>query len=188
MTDGDALYWSACRNISGQYQDALSGGLYAPQVRWWFHHFAPRQLAVVSLGAYLSRPHDVLQQLAAFLEMDGQGAAQVSASRGTQPVARGTLPSRRKDEPCSPSLDAWLQHRLPAARPPESGARDSAAASSAPSPASAASAAAPPHLFRSKRRSTFTPVARSALQDFYRPHNADFFHLLMTASAKDEGM
>lgn len=65
VTSG-ALWKSKCRTL-GKFEDALSAGLYAPQLQNFLDHFKARQAAVISFGGYVKRPRHVLVQLGSFL-------------------------------------------------------------------------------------------------------------------------
>ncbi|KAG8464417.1 hypothetical protein KFE25_003480 [Diacronema lutheri] len=68
--DSDELWASPCRELRPPLYDALTSGLYAPQIAEWLRWFPASQIALVTFGGYVKRANKVLHDLAAFI---GQG-------------------------------------------------------------------------------------------------------------------
>jgi hypothetical protein len=59
--------WPKCLDLGAPFDDALVGGLYAPQLAAWLRWFPARQIALVTLAGYVKSAEKVLRDLAAFM-------------------------------------------------------------------------------------------------------------------------
>ncbi|KAG8463519.1 hypothetical protein KFE25_005030 [Diacronema lutheri] len=98
--ESEAMWASACRNLRPPLYDALSGGMYAPQIAEWLHWFPARQIALVTFGGYLKRVKDVLTDLAAFIGQEPRSGASATHARALADASEvGVVRRRRAIEP-----------------------------------------------------------------------------------------
>lgn len=152
---GSELWASPCRELGPGYGDALSGGLYAPQLAEWLRWFPANQIALVTFGGYVQQTDKVIADIAQFVRGGHVGGEYGPAPR---------IVNRR------------LQQRLGAHVPRESDIRSGRANATAAAPARRRAIEAA-HANK-KRHHTLGAHARATLEDFYRPHNAAFVALL----------
>jgi len=80
--ESDELWASPCRELHPPLYDALTGGLYAPQIAEWLRWFPASQIALVTFGGYMNRTGKVLHDLTAFIgQRRRSGALAITAAR-----------------------------------------------------------------------------------------------------------
>ena len=92
-TESDELWASPCRRLHPPLYDALTGGLYAPQIAEWLRWFPASQLALVTFGGYIKRTGEVLHDLAAFI---GQGRRSGAPAVHARAQAGASKPGARQ--------------------------------------------------------------------------------------------
>lgn len=171
--ESSRLWGSACHMLGREYQDVLTGGMYAPQLSAWIRAFGASQIIVSTFGGYLDHAGRVLADLARFVGSELH-AHRASMAPRKPPVPR---PKERRGR-------AGPRRRAHAPRAVADLAQNSSVALRAPPGARRALLEAA-HLNAHKRSaSVLGDAERAALDNFFTPHVNELIMLLRAPSSR----